>query len=191
MPRPLRPCIAGGVYHAYARSIRDTVLFVDDDDRAIFLSLLGLVAVRCEWDVLAYCLMGNHYHVVIRTPNADISEGMQLLNGRYAMLVNARYGYRGHVFGGRFKCRVIGDDDDLEGVLTYVEHNPVRHGMCRVATQWPWSSARRRASLATPAKVVDLVAVMALHAGSLDETSERFKRIVRSRWAGSPRPHGP
>lgn len=190
MARLLRPRLRGGVYHAYARSIRDTALFVDDDDRAIFLSLLGLVVVKFEWTVEAYCLMGNHYHLVIRTPHANISEGMQLLNGRYAMLFNAKYGFRGHVFGGRFKCRVLRNDEDLLGVMMYVEHNPVRHGMRRRATQWPWSSARRRAASGARSPI-DLVDAIAYHARTLDDATEMFKRIVKTRWAAADRPRGP
>ena len=190
MARLLRPRLRGGVYHAYARSIRDTALFVDDDDRAIFLALLGLVVVKFEWKIEAYCLMGNHYHLVIQTPHANISEGMQLLNGRYAMLFNAKYGFRGHVFGGRFKCRVIGDDEDLLGVMTYVEHNSVRHGICRRATQWPWSSARRRAASAVRSPI-DLVDVIAYHAKTLDDATQMFKRVVKTRWRGADRPRGP
>jgi putative transposase len=191
MPRLLRPRLAGGVYHAYARSIRTSALFVDDDDRAMFLALLALVVVKFEWKVEAYCLMGNHYHLIVQTPHANISEGMQLLNGRYAMLFNANYGFRGHVFDGRFKCRVIGDDDDLLGVMTYVEHNPVRHGVCRRATDWPWSSARRRASSAVRAPI-DLVDVIAFHAKTLDDATALLKRVVRARFAArNQRPRGP
>ena len=191
MARLQRPRITGGLYHAYARSIRGSALFIDDDDRAIFLALLGLVVVKFEWDVQGYCLMGNHYHLVIHTPHANISEGMQLLNGRYAMLFNAKYGYRGHVFDGRFKCRVL-EESDLLDILTYVEHNPVRHRIYRVATHWPWSSARRRAT--PPMRMpVDLVATIGYHARTIDEATALFGRIVRSRWATNarPRPRGP
>lgn len=183
MPRLLRPRIAGGIYHAYARGNRGTMIFLDDDDRAIFLALLGLIVVRFEWKVEAYCLMGNHFHLVLRTPTPNLSEGMQQLNGRYAQLFNAKYGYRGHLFDGRFKCRVIDDEAYLENVLTYVEHNPVRHGICRRALQWPWSSARRRAGIVGGgARVVDLVSLIALHSRSLDHASQRFGGIVRARW---------
>jgi REP element-mobilizing transposase RayT len=156
-------------------------IFLDDDDRAIFLALLGLVVLRFDWDVKAYCLMGNHFHIVVQTPGANLSEGMQMLNGRYAMLFNAKYGYGGHLFEGRFKCRVVTDDDDLPGLLTYVEENPVRHGICTRAIAWPWSSARRRCAPAAFARV-DLTTFIAYHAGTIDEASDRFARIVRGRW---------
>jgi putative transposase len=169
-------------------------IFLDDDDRAIFLALLGLVVVRFGWVVEGYCLMGNHYHLVVRTPEANISEGMQMLNGRYAMLFNAKYGYGGHLFGGRFKCRVVSDEDDLAGLLTYVEHNPVRHRNCATALAWPWSSARRRGAPAARAPI-DLTTIIAYHVKTLDEASERFDRIVRSRWGSfrrrGGRPRGP
>lgn len=142
MARPLRIEYRGAVYHLTARGNRQADIYLDDDDREKFLRLLGQVCERYRWRCLAYCLMDNHYHLVIETPKANLSQGMRQLNGIYTQTFNRRHNRVGHVFQGRFKGIVMDKNSYLLEVARYVVLNPVRAGMTRSATQWRWSSYR-------------------------------------------------
>src|SRR5438874_3794179 len=102
MARPVRPNIPGAIYHAMSRGNERKPIYADDGDRERFLQLLATTAARCEWQILAYCLMGNHYHLVMGTPRPTLSRGMRLLNGGYASYFNARHERVGHLFQGRY-----------------------------------------------------------------------------------------
>jgi REP element-mobilizing transposase RayT len=106
MPRPPRPQIANGFYHVTSRGVRKTWIFIDDDDRNEILRLIAVVIARYGWECLAYCLMGNHFHLVVRTIDPSISRGMQWLNSRYCEYFNKRYGLEGHVLERRFRSVV-------------------------------------------------------------------------------------
>jgi len=116
-------------------------IYHDSSDRRNFLSLLALAVHQFEWTCHAFCLMTNHYHLVLDTTRQNLSDGMQLLNGDYAQGFNGKYGRWGHVFGDRFWCRSF-DEDELEHVCLYVMENPVRAGLCKSITDWPWSACR-------------------------------------------------
>jgi REP element-mobilizing transposase RayT len=119
-------------------------IFRDDADR---LSLLGLLAVTVgseRWTMEALCLMGNHYHLVLRARRAALSNGMQWLNGVYAQRFNRRYARRGHLFGDRYASWIVGSEPHLVAAIEYVLLNPVRAGLCAQAEDWPWSGAAAR-----------------------------------------------
>ena len=103
MSRPLRLNVPGACFHLVARGNAREFVFVDDPDRRVFLELLGKVVERFGWIVYAYCLMGNHYHLVVETPLGNLSRGMALLNGGYARSFNGRYQRCGHVCQARFR----------------------------------------------------------------------------------------
>jgi putative transposase len=123
-----------------ARGNERRQIYLDDEDRERFLDLLTKTVRRCEWDCLAYCLMGNHYHLVVRTPLPNLSRGMRLLNGGYASRVNARYQRVGHLFQGRYRSVLIRSSDHLLMVIKYVLRNPVVAGLCSTPADWRWSS---------------------------------------------------
>jgi len=102
MARPLRLELAGGLYHVTSRGDRREDIYVDDDDREEWLSLLGRVCNRFNWRCHVYCLMDNHYHIVIETAEANLSKGMRQLNGVYTQYYNRRHNRVGHVFQGQF-----------------------------------------------------------------------------------------
>jgi putative transposase len=142
MARALRYQPAGGIFHITARGNRRQAIFHDDLDRELFLRLFHRVIRRRSWDYLAYCLMSNHFHLVIQTPTASLSVGMHELSGIYARRFNERHTFDGHLFDGRFRSSFVQGDEHLEEVLRYVALNPVRAGLCEHPSDWPWSSFR-------------------------------------------------
>lgn len=152
MARPLRIEFSGAIYHVTSRGDRREAIFGDDEDRAYFLGVLGQAAERFDAEVLAYCLMGNHYHVVLHTRRGNLSLVMRHLNGVYTQAYNRRRGIVGHLFQGRFKAILVDRESYLLTLCRYVELNPVRAGLCRSAADWRWSSYQAHAGLVgTPA----------------------------------------
>jgi REP element-mobilizing transposase RayT len=144
------------VYHAGTRGIRRTPIFLADDDRQLFLAILADVVKRFEWRCQAYCLMGNHYHLALRTPEANIGAGMHRLNGLYAQWFNRRHGFKGHLFEERYWSGLVEADEQVFSVTRYVVLNPVRAGICALPHQWAWSSYRATAGLDRKPRFLDL-----------------------------------
>jgi len=142
MARHLRIELAGGLYHVTSRGDRREAIYRDDEDRRIWLGLLGEACERFNWRCHASCQMTNHYHVVVETPEANLSKGMRQLNGVYTQTTNRRHGLMGHLFQGRFKAILVERDAYLLEAARYVVLNPVRAGMVEQAEDWPWSSYR-------------------------------------------------
>src|SRR5215210_583330 len=140
MPRPLRPQIAGGIYHVTSRGNRGCEIFRDDGDRVVFLSRLLVTLDRFAWDLHAWCLLSTHFHLLVTTQRATIAAGMQELKSRYAELFNGRYGLSGHLFGGRYKHRWVKTEQHLMNAYAYIALNPVRAGVCEQPVDWWWSS---------------------------------------------------
>ena len=140
MARPHRELVAGGVYHAVARGNRGASIFSDDADNLAYLKLLGRGVERFRWHLLAYCLMRNHVHLVLETPEPNLSAGMQWLHGKYGRYFNDRHDLFGHLFQGRFKGIRQKTDEQLWQVLRYVALNPVEAALCRRPRDYRWSS---------------------------------------------------
>jgi putative transposase len=139
-----------GYYHVSTRGNNKQPIFDDDRDREFFLVILHRVARRYGWLFYAYCLMGNHYHLVMQISEAGISRGMCELNTAYAATYNIRHGRVNHLFGRRFWSELITTDAYLLGACRYVVQNPVRAGICTACEDWKWSSYRATVGLATP-----------------------------------------
>lgn len=140
MARPLRIEFAGALYHVTSRGDRREPIFDDDEDRRIFLSVLAEVVDRFNWLCHAYCLMTNHYHLVVETPDGNLSKGMRQLNGMYTQASNRRHKRTGHLFQGRFKGILVDKESYLLELSRYVVLNPVRAGMVRHPGDYAWSS---------------------------------------------------
>jgi len=145
MARQLRVEYAGAIYHVMSRGDRKEPIFEGDEDRLKFLRALGETCERADWEVHAYCLMGNHFHLVVETAKPTLVSGMKWLLGTYTQRFNARHRLRGHLFSGRYKSLLVDGSDDfyLRVVCDYVHLNPLRAGMLREGTalaDYAWSS---------------------------------------------------
>jgi len=148
MARPLRIEYDGALYHVTSRGNERKPIFKDDTDRELFLDVLSHVTDRFNWLCHAYCLMDNHYHLVIETPDGNLSKGMRQLNGVYTQAFNRRYNRVGHLFQGRFKGILVQKDSHFLEVCRYVVLNPVRAKAVKHPREWAWSSYRATAGQA-------------------------------------------
>ena len=151
MARPLRIEFPGALYHLTARGNARQDIYLDARDSWRFLDLLGEVCTRHEWRCFAYCLMTNHYHLVVQTARPNLSAGMRQLNGRHGQAFNHRHQREGHLFQGRYKAILVEREAYLLEVCRYVVLNPVRAGLARAPQAWRWSSYRATFAGAGPA----------------------------------------
>ena len=147
MARPLRIEFPGALYHVTARGNARQDIFLTDEDRQRFLGVLAQVVSRFHLLLHAYCLMDNHFHLVVETPEANLSNAMRQLNGVYTQGFNRRHQRVGHVLQGRFKAILVDRDSYLLELCRYVVLNPVRAKTTRKAATYPWSSYRATAGL--------------------------------------------
>lgn len=147
MARPLRLEFAGALYHVTARGNVRQAIYRDDVDRRRFLATVAHAVDRYGWLVHGYCLMKNHYHLLIETPKATLARGMRHLNGTYTQAFNRRHQRVGHLFQGRYTAILVQREPYLLELCRYVVLNPVRAGACQRPEQWPWSSYRATAGL--------------------------------------------
>ncbi len=178
MSRPVRIEFPDALYHVTSRGDRREAIFDDDQDRRSFLSTLEQVVNRFNWVCHAWCLMDNHYHLLIQTPDGNLSRGMRQLNGVYTQASNRRHGRVGHLFQGRFKAILVDGDAYLLEVTRYVVLNPVRAGMVNNPADWPWSSYRASAGLepAVPWLAVD--GLLAQFSGQRSRAQTRYAQFV-------------
>ena len=145
MPRPLRVEYAGAIYHVLNRGDRREQIVADDQDRTRFLETLGETCRKTQWQVLAVCLLPNHFHLVVETPQANLVVGMKWFLGTYTARFNRRHRQFGHLFSGRYKALVVDGDSPgyLRTVCDYVHLNPARAQLVapeQPLTAYPWSS---------------------------------------------------
>jgi REP element-mobilizing transposase RayT len=142
MARPLRIEFPGALYHITSRGDGRDDIYRGDGDRRLFLGLLTEVCERFNWWGHAYCLMTNHYHLLMETPDGNLSKGMRQLNGVYTQRFNDVHGRCGHVFQGRYKAIIVEKDAYLQELARYIVLNPVRAGIVNWPQDWRWSSYR-------------------------------------------------
>ena len=147
MARSLRIEYPGAVYHVTSRGNAQLAIYLTDADRELFIEVLDFVVERFGWVCHAYCLMDNHYHLMIETPKGNLSRGMRQLNGVYTQRFNREHKRVGHVFQGRYKAILVEKDAHLLELCRYIVRNPVAANMVAHASQWAWSSYRATAGL--------------------------------------------
>jgi putative transposase len=150
MPRRPRYQAPGAIYHVTSRGSEGREIFLDDLDRRLFLSVLTKVVEDLSWACAAYCLMTNHFHLLIQTPNADLAVGMHQLNSAHANHFNRRHDHVGHLFQSRYGAKVVEREAHLLESCRYLVLNPVRAGLCRQPGRWSWSSYRATAGYVPP-----------------------------------------
>lgn len=139
MPRKPRNNESGSIHHVYARGVGGISIFRDELDRRRYLQLLKEVTAKHDWQCLAYCLMTNHVHLLVKTLEPSLGTGMQDLHGRFAQGFNLRHERVGHLFQSRYGATRIEDDAHMHAATRYIAQNPVEAGLCETPDAWPWS----------------------------------------------------
>ena len=178
MARQLRIEFPGALYHVTSRGNERRPIFRSGHDRIAFLVFLGIAALRFGWSVTAWVLMTNHFHLVIQTPEPNLSRGMQWLNGTYAGWFNKRHGRVGHLFQGRFKTRLIDSHTYFKRVIRYVILNPVRAKMVEHPRDYRWSSFRATAGLEAAPSWFDLACALHPFDDEVTAAQSRYQAFV-------------
>jgi len=179
MARPLRIEFEGALYHVTSRGDERRSIFLDDADREAFLEILEGVVSRFGWLCHAYCLMDNHYHLLIETPHANLSRGMRHLNGVYTQRFNWTHGRVGHVMQGRYKSILVDKDEYLLELARYIVLNPVRAGIVHSAKGWKWSSYRATAGQRAPLDFLTVKWLLSQFAADPAIAVTEYRRFVR------------
>ncbi|MGY4707263.1 REP-associated tyrosine transposase [Candidatus Bipolaricaulota sp. J31] len=178
MARPLRLEFPGALYHITSRGNAGQEVFLDDEDRLAFLEILAEVVERYRFRCYAYCLMGNHYHLLIETPEANLSRGMRQLNGVYTQRFNRRHKRSGHLFQGRYKAILVEKDPYLLELARYIVLNPVRAGLVRYPGRWRWSSYRATAGLEEPPAFLEVERLLSQFDPDPERARRKYRRFV-------------
>src|ERR1043166_9032286 len=178
MARPLRIQYPGAIYHVMSRGNAKQRIVNRSSDRQIFLDVLENVVERYRWLCHAYCLMSNHYHLLIETLEANLSRGMRQLNGVYTQCYNRRHGRVGHLFQGRFKAVLVQRNRHLLEVVRYIVLNPVEARIVTRPQDYRWSSYRATVGLATCPPLLSTQWILAQFGNNDDEARSRYRSFV-------------
>jgi REP-associated tyrosine transposase len=177
VPRRPRVQFAGAIYHVTSRGNRKQPIFLEPDDHRFHIWCLDQAVIRFEWRVHTWVHMTNHFHMLLTTPKATLSQGMHWLNGLYAQVFNDRHGLTGHLFQDRFHSVVVVDQSHLLSASRYDHMNPVRAGLCDHPLAWRWSSCRATVGL-EPRRFLDLDWLLAQFANDRERAHERYLEFV-------------
>lgn len=178
MARPLRLEFPGAVYHVTSRGNARQAIFLDKDDRESFLGVLSSVVARFNWLCHAYCLMENHYHLMVETMEGNLSWGMRQLNGVYTQVFNRRHTRVGHLFQGRYKAILVEKEAHLLELCRYVVLNPVRAGLVKRPEEWRGSSYRAIAGEAKKPVFLEVDWVLSQFGRRRAEAKKAYRRYV-------------
>lgn len=162
----------------FSRGSNRQAIFTFDEDRIDFLGCLDRVVARSEISCLAYCLMMNHYHLVVETHDGQLSRAMQALNGGYALRFNRRYDRDAHLFKNRFGAVQQKTDSQLIWTLRYTVMNPVRHGLCGRPEEWRWSSYRASVGLERAPRFLDLGRLLSFFGDVSERSTAQYRACV-------------
>jgi REP element-mobilizing transposase RayT len=180
MARPLRIEYPNAVYHITSRGNARQAIFLDDKDLDNFLEVLCFVVKRYNWILHAYCLMSNHYHLLIETQEGNLSKGMRQLNGIYTQQFNRRHNRVGHAFQGRYKAILVDKDNYLLELCRYIVLNPVRSGIVKGAGQWQWSSYKDTAGYGKGISCLTKDWILLQFGSRRTEAENRYREFVRA-----------
>lgn len=192
MTRPLRIVYPGAIYHVTARGNERRLIFLDAADYVEFLRLLALAVERYGWLVHGFCLMGNHYHLLVETPRGNLPIGMRHLNGRYARSFNRRWGRVGHLFQGRYSAELVEKEAYLLGLVRYIALNPMRTRapLCPVPEAYAWSSYRVLLGLVPAPRWLTVDWVLARFGDDYETARAKLRAFVEEGLQERPLPIG-
>ena len=179
MARPLRIEYPGALYHITSRGNERKSIFSNDEDRLLFLRTLGDVAKTHNFVIHAYCLMGNHYHLLVETVDGNLSLGMRDLNGAYTQRFNTAHRRSGHLLQGRYKAFLVEGDEYLLEVARYVVLNPVRARIVEKPGQWKWSSYRATAGAAEVPSWLRVRSILELFGKQTSYAQKAYRAFVK------------
>jgi len=179
MARPLRLEFAGAMYHLTSRGNDRQKIFFTDADRELFLNTLSGVVSRYGWICHAYCLMANHYHLLVETPKANLSIGMRQLNGMYTQSFNRAHKRVGHLFQGRFKAILVEKKSYRLELCRYIVLNPIRLKSTVKAQSWKWSSYRATAGFISAPTFLSTDWVLGQFGKSRSQAQKRYREFLR------------
>jgi REP-associated tyrosine transposase len=178
MAREPREFVSGAIYHIYSRGSNRQAIFAFDSDRIDFLECLSRVVRLYELRCLSYCLMTNHYHLVLQLGGAPLSAAMKALNGRYALRFNRRHRRDAHLFKNRFGAVLQESESQLFWTLRYTVRNPVEKRLCAQPDEWPWSSYRASIGLDDTPPFLDVRALLSYFGDEADMAMARYRDLV-------------
>ncbi|HKI74758.1 MAG TPA: transposase [Pseudomonadales bacterium] len=180
MSRPVRIEYPGAHYHVTSKGIDQRAVFLDDEDRAVFLNVIDNVVSRFGWLLHGYVLMADHYHLVVEVPGANLSKGMRQLNGVYTQHFNRRHQTDGSLFQGRFRSILFEPDNYLLPLCRHVVLNPVRVGSTGSAHSWRWSSYRATAGSTKLPGWLHVDAILGSFGKRTRDSQKKYKEYIKA-----------
>ena len=156
------------------------MIFVATEDYRVFLATLASVIPRYEWQMLTYCLMPNHVHLLVRTPEPTLSKGMRTLTGIYARRFNTAHDRSGRVFEGRFQSALIESEEHLQRAFRYIAASPVETGLANDPSAWPWSAHEFLLGHRRPVAWLDVHRAMECFGANLRAGRRSYTRAVEA-----------
>lgn len=178
MGRALRIDIAGGLHHVTSRGNGGKNIFIDDEDRHYFIAILDRARESYCWLIHAYCLMDNHFHILLETIEPTLSRGMHFLNGNYSRCFNRRHGATGHVFKNRFNSVLVLRDEHLLALSRYIVLNPVRAGIVRSPDIYRWSSYRATIGMESKPNLLSTSLILSMFSDDPERAKACYSRFV-------------
>lgn len=178
MGRPPRDFVPNAIYHVFSRGSNRQAIFTFDSDRIDFLECFSRIVRTYEVTCLAYCLMPNHYHLMLSTTDGRLSPAMKALNGRYSLRFNQRYGRNAHLFKNRFGATRQQDETQFVWTLRYILWNPVEAELCASPEEWPWSSYSASMGVTRPSACLHLGRLLGYFGDDIDTARSRFLELV-------------
>ncbi|GGY81173.1 transposase [Pseudoduganella plicata] len=180
MSRPHRTLLAGALYHVTSRGNRRANIFADDKDHLIWQDTLAVVVGRFKVVIHAFCLMPNHFHLLIETREPNLSQAMHYLNGSYARRYNQRHGQAGHLIQGRYHAVLVEQDEQLLEVARYIALNPVRARLVAAPADWRWSSHRYYCALDVVPDWLTRDVVLEMFASTQEHGTSHYDGFIRA-----------
>jgi len=179
--RSARVQFPGAFHHVYSRGNGKQNIFEDNNDRNVFMRLFEGVVSDYSWICHSFCLMQNHYHLLLETPEAKLSDGMQFLNGVYSSIFNKKYGRVGHVMQGRYHSPLVTNDGYFLELLRYMALNPVKSGFVEDPDQWKWSSYRGLSGLSPAPTLLRRDFVLNMFSNSTRKAEQDYMTFICER----------